>query len=212
MVDIPDKSSAKTRHSVLENEDSKRYYDHIRESHVTKVYSGDCYVSTEPDEMMVTILGSCISACIRDPLMKVGGMNHFLLPDGKDAASSPMRYGAYAMEKLINDILKKGGSKTRLEVKVFGGGNVIKSSAKIGDKNVDFIKSYLKGEGLQIVQSDLGGTSPRRIHYYPYTGKVMMRKLNKKEEIESVEREEVEYSKRIVSSIQKQEEGDVELF
>jgi chemotaxis protein CheD len=191
---------------------SDRYYDQISEMTVVKVFSGDCYSTTEPGEMLVTVLGSCIAACIRDPIAKVGGMNHFLLPNSSNVGDSPTRYGAYAMEKLINDLLKKGAQKSRLEVKVFGGGNVIQSSAKIGDKNVNFIRQYCKDEGLKIVQEDLGGLSPRRIHYYPETGKVMMRKLGRKEDFVNVEQEEIIYSKAITIKASKGAEGGVELF
>ncbi len=191
---------------------SDRYYDQVSETTVVKVFSGDCYTTANNGEMLVTILGSCIAACIRDPLAQVGGMNHFLLPDSNNVGDAPTRYGAYAMEKLINDLLKKGAQKSRLEIKVFGGGNVIKSSAMIGDKNVKFIRDYLGKEGLRIIQEDLGGTSPRRIHYYPDTGKVMMRKLNRKEDYEQVEQEESTYEKAITIKSKKEVEGQVELF
>lgn len=189
-----------------------RYYDQVHEITVVKVFSGDCYSTNTPGEMLVTILGSCISACIRDPIAKVGGMNHFLLPNSSNLGDSPARYGAYAMEKLINDLLKKGAQKSRMEVKIFGGGNVIKSGAMIGDKNVKFIRDYLKLEGLRIDQEDLGGTSPRRIHYYPDSGKVMMRKLNRKEDFENIEKEEATYEKAITLKADKGAEGSVEIF
>ena len=161
---------------------------------------------------MVTVLGSCIAACIRDPIAQVGGMNHFLLPDSVNAGDSPLRYGAYSMEKLINDIMKKGGMKNRLEVKIFGGGNVIESSAMIGDKNVKFIHEYLAQEGLRIAEQDVGGKSPRRIHYYPDSGKVMMRKIASKDDLENVKKEERSYSKKISTRSSHGDEGDVEVF
>lgn len=179
---------------------------------VIKVFSGDCYVSNKPDQMMVTVLGSCIAACIRDPLLRIGGMNHFLLPDGRNASDAPLRYGAYSMEKLINDILKMGGQKSRLEVKVFGGGNVIESSAMIGDKNVNFIRKYLKQEEIKISQEDLGGTSPRRIHYFTDTGKVMMRKINASQEVDEVRRQEKTYRDKVSKTVSSEDEGEVELF
>jgi chemotaxis protein CheD len=189
-----------------------RYYDQMSEETVVKVFSGDCYSTDQPGEVLVTVLGSCIACCMRDPITKVGGMNHFLLPDGSNAHEAPNRYGAYSMEQLINDILKKGAVKSRLEVKVFGGGNVIKSSAMIGDKNVNFIRDYLKQEGLRIAQEDLGGTSPRRIHYYPETGRVMMRKLRRDDDLKQVEKEELKYRKKIITTADKGNEGEVELF
>ncbi|MDA0781031.1 MAG: hypothetical protein PQ612_01125 [Rickettsiales bacterium] len=184
---------------------------------VVKVFSGDCYVTDKRNQVMVTVLGSCISACIRDPFVKVGGMNHFLLPDGTNAADAPLRYGAYSMEKLINDILKLGGKKERLEVKIFGGGNVIESSAMIGDKNVKFIKEYLLNEGIKINGQDLGGNSPRRIHYFPDTGRVMMKKIRGDREVAQVKQEEKRYIKKIKDTVSHENDRDksgsgVELF
>ena len=177
-----------------------------------KLFSGDCYVSNKPGEVLMTILGSCVAACIRDPIALVGGMNHFLLPETHDTHqinnNDATRYGAYAMERLINDILKLGGVKNRLEVKVFGGANVIDSSAMIGDKNVEFVRSFLKKEGLAIASEDLGDTYPRRINYYPDTGKVMLRKLRRREDMQVVDAE-----RRYASSLsQKPVEGDIDLF
>lgn len=179
---------------------------------IIQLYSGDCYVTNKPKHMIVTILGSCVSACIRDPIANVGGMNHFLLPnttaamDGSSCESA--RYGAFAMEQLINGILKLGGMKSRLEVKLFGGGNVMESSMPIGERNVAFALEYLTNEGLSIAGSDLGGDYPRRIHYYPDSGKVMMRSLMRREDMRVVEEE-----KRFASTlVKKQIEGGVDLF
>lgn len=179
---------------------------------VIKLFSGDFFVTDQPRHVIVTVLGSCISACIRDPVAQVGGMNHFLLPatnsdltiDHSDAA----RYGAFAMEALMNNIIQRGGLKSRLEVKVFGGGNVMDSNLLIGSKNVTFTREYLAREGLLITSSDLGGTYPRRIHYYPDSGKVMMRCLQRKEDMRVAEEE-----KRFAASLAKAPmEGDVDLF
>lgn len=159
----------------------RRYYDPQYKAMIIKVLPGEHYVTTIAGEMLVTVLGSCISACIRDPFTGIGGMNHFMLPEskgsdwGSDAAS--LRYGNFAMETLINDILKAGGRRERLEVKVFGGGNVLVNSTSIGHDNADFIESYLAAEKLPITAKHLRGTKPRRIHYLPRTGKVMMQVL-----------------------------------
>lgn len=177
---------------------------------IVKIISGDWYVTNDKNEMLTTILGSCISACIRDPISGVGGMNHFLLPG--DASSVPTadaaRYGAYAMESLINAILKMGGRKERLEVKVFGGGNVINSSARIGSKNAQFIRDFLSKEGYNITSSDLEGEQPRRVHYYPATGKVMLKKLERGDNRTLVAEEE-NYRRTIAT---KPVEGDIDLF
>ena len=185
-----------------------RYYDQVHEITVVKVFSGDCHVTIE-DEMLVTILGSCISACIRDPVAGVGGMNHFLLPGNDERMDSEsLRFGAFAMEQLLNQIMKLGGDKKRLEVKLFGGANVIESSALIGSKNVDFVREFLRDEGIKITKQDVGGDSPRRIHYYPKTGKVMMRKLKRKDDMRIIEEE-----KQYAENLHKQKAAkNVELF
>lgn len=177
-----------------------------------KLFSGDCYVTDEQGVVLMTILGSCVAACIRDPITGIGGMNHFLLPDGGDYgasnAGSATRYGAFAMEQLINGILKLGGQKHRLEVKVFGGGNVIDTATMIGERNVEFVRDFLRREGLQIASEDLGDTYPRRVNYYPSTGRVMLRKLRRREDMVVVE-EERQFARKIS---QKPIEGDIDLF
>lgn len=175
---------------------------------VVKLMTGDYFVTDQPHHMLMTILGSCVSACMRDPITRIGGMNHFLLPgDGGDDSEST-RYGVYAMEKLINDIVKLGGTKSRLEVKVFGGGNVTNNSALIGSRNAEFVRHYLENERLPIVSEDLGDTYPRRLRYYPDTGKVMMMKLRRKSDYEVV-KEEADFVKTFKST---PHENDIELF
>ena len=179
-----------------------RYYDQVSEITVVKLYSGDYYATATPGEMIMTILGSCVAACIRDPHVNIGGMNHFLLPGDTHAENSldpSTRYGAFAMEKLINEILKLGGRRERLEVKLFGGANVINNSTMIGAKNVEFVRRYVKEEGLRVAAEDLGGTQPRRLHYYPDTGKVMMRALRRKDDLRIVE-EESAYEQKLTHS------------
>lgn len=188
---------------------NKRFFDAREQVDVVKIFSGDWYV-TRKNEMLATILGSCIAACIRDPVVKVGGMNHFLLPGNEQntAVSDAARYGVFAMESLINGILTAGGRKERLEVKIFGGGNVINNSARIGSKNADFIRRFLRKEGYPIVSEDLEGDLPRRVHYFPMTGRVMVRKLRRREDM-AVVQEEVRYTHEIEA---KPVEGAIELF
>ena len=147
---------------------------------VQNVPMGTFFVSKEPIELRTT-LGSCISVCIRDPIAGVGGMNHFLLPDSKENQMSA-QYGAFSMELLVNKILESGGLKTRLEVKVFGGANVIKTSQRIGEKNQEFILEYLHDEKLKITTKDIGGTRARKLKYYPQTGKALIMKISEKQE------------------------------
>jgi chemotaxis protein CheD len=179
---------------------TRRYRDPRFDAVAVKVFPGEHYVTASPDEMLVTILGSCVTACIRDPLAGVGGMNHFMLPEamggGWDTASGSMRYGNVAMERLINDILMQGGIRQRLEIKVFGGGNVMKGTANIGHRNADFVETYLVAENLPITAHHLRGNLPRRVHYFPCTGRVMLLELQRTEQ-EAVVRSEGLYKSKI---------------
>lgn len=208
--------SNRRHHKPLATDDyfhgKKRVFDADSGRYAVKIFSGEWYVSKEPEkEMLATILGSCVAACIRDPIAKVGGMNHFLLPGDETMVSTmsdAARYGVFAMESLINGILKAGGRKERLEVKVFGGGNVIKNSAKIGSKNALFIREFLAREGYHVFTSDLEGEYPRRIHYFADTGRVLMRKLRRKDDL-AVVAEEKKYATTIASA---PVEGAIDLF
>jgi chemotaxis protein CheD len=190
----------------------RRFFDAANAAWMMKVFPGEFYLTKEPDEVLVTVLGSCVSACIRDPVAGVGGMNHFMLPHhgsgawGKDLNSA--RFGNFAMEKLINELIKAGCVRQRMEIKVFGGGNVTDSSNAVGSENAEFIMAYLKAEGLPCAASDLGGTLPRRIHYYPATGRVVRRLLGSSERY-TVDREELDYGSRLQ---QQQPAGEIELF
>lgn len=177
----------------------------------TTLLSGDCFSTAQADSLIVTILGSCVSACMFDPVAKVGGMNHFLLPDGPafdDTQSNAARYGSYAMEALINGIIALGGMKHRLETKVFGGANVIDNSAQIGTRNVEFVRNFLKNEHLPISSEDLGGNYPRRVRFYPDTGKAMVLRLRRQSDF-AVTKDEKNYLQTLK---QKPVEGSIELF
>lgn len=189
-----------------------RFYDATNAAWMVKVFPGELYVTSKPDEMLVTVLGSCVSACIRDPHKGIGGMNHFMLPQGhsggwgRDPESA--RFGNFAMEKLINELIKAGCARHALEIKVFGGGHVTDSSNAIGTANGDFVLRYLEAEGLRCAARDLGGQLPRRIHYFPATGKVV-RRLIGGSECFAVVREETQYASRLSSHTTA---GDIELF
>jgi chemotaxis protein CheD len=189
---------------------NKRYFDEKERVTVVKLFSGDWYVSSTEPEMLMTILGSCVAACVRDPLVGIGGMNHFLLPGDESSSmnTDAARYGVFAMESLINALLKAGARKERLEIKVFGGGNVINNSAHIGSKNAAFIREFLRKEGLKITSEDLEGNLPRKVHYYTQTGKVMVRKLNRQSDMQVVA-EEQRFRERLVV---RPPAGDIELF
>ena len=157
-----------------------RYWDTTSNLYAAKILPGQYYV-TRTNECIVTVLGSCVSACIRDPINGVGGMNHFMLPEGGlnnsiktcDAA----RYGNNAMEMMINHILKNGGIRSNLEIKVFGGGKILKNMTDIGIRNIEFVKDYIKVEGMNLVAEDVGDTCPRKVYYFPLSGRVRVKKL-----------------------------------
>ena len=193
----------------MDDDTMRRYYDEVQECTVIKLFTGGCYVSTEPDELIITILGSCIAACIRDPYAKVGGMNHFLLPgQGVTEDMQSMRFGSFAMEQLINELMKRGARRERLEVKIFGGGNVMAGLSDVGQRNIHFVHNFLRTEQIPIAAEDVGGPYPRRVHYAPDTGKVMLRKLRRTDDL-AVATEEQTYLRRISA---KPVGGDVELF
>ncbi|WP_037082547.1 chemoreceptor glutamine deamidase CheD [Pseudoxanthomonas sp. J35] len=137
------------------------------------------YLVVDDGTALVTVLGSCVAACIRDPLLRLGGMNHFLLPDGNGGDGAPARYGSYAMEVLINELLKRGASRKRLEAKVFGGANVLKgfTSNPVGTRNAEFVRAYLDAERIPVVAEDLCGIHPRKVWFFPQTGRVMVHRL-----------------------------------
>lgn len=163
----------------------RRYFDKRLNVTVVNVFQGDFYVSTTPGEMMATVLGSCIAACVRDPVAKCGGMNHFLLPAGKQSSEGEssglaLRYGSYSMEQLINGVLAAGGRRERLEIKVFGGANVVRGLSGVGHKNSAFIEEYLQNEGFAIAAKHIRGSWPRKVHFFADTGQVRMRELKGK--------------------------------
>ena len=142
-----------------------------------RILPGGYAVVTEKDEMLSTTLGSCVAACIRDPLFGIGGMNHFLLPESNEFSntssfSNGTKYGNNAMELLINELIKLGCNKKRFEVKVFGGAHVGSMNVSIGQDNSEFVLNYIEDEGMNLVSQDLGGKSARKIHFFPQTGRV----------------------------------------
>jgi len=161
-----------------------RRYTNPQGQVIAKLLPGDFYVTTY-DEVLDTVLGSCVSACIRNAKLGIGGMNHFMLPrpsgNGHDtwesAAGRATRYGSASMEQLINRILKAGGTRADLEVKIFGGGRVLKTLTDVGDHNVTFVREFLKQEGLRVTSEDVGDTCPRHVQYFPLTGRVRVRHL-----------------------------------
>lgn len=189
------------------------YFDRQFEIEAAKILPGEYYV-TSRDMVIVTVLGSCVSACIRDKVNGVGGMNHFMLPDSRVDDANPLsvsaRYGTHAMEILINQILKAGGKRERLEAKVFGGGQVLQGFmvSNVGEQNARFVKHFLHLEGIKIVGQDLLDIYPRKVYFFPHTGRVMVRKLKTVHNDTIVQRER-EYGTRLRHE---RVAGDVDLF
>lgn len=194
----------------------KRYWDKTNDIYAAKILPGEYYVTLH-DEAIVTVLGSCVSACIRDTVFGIGGMNHFMLPlnKGDDPNSFggtgiSARFGNFAMEQMINDILKNGGRRENLEIKVFGGGRVLKNmtTLDIGQKNIDFVLQYIKDESLKLTAKDLGDVYPRKVIYFPVSGKVRVKKLRSIHNNTIIERE-TNYSKIIAKE---PVTGEIDLF
>lgn len=190
------------------------YFDRTFNCDAAKISPGEYYF-TNKDMMIVTVLGSCVSACIRDTKTGIGGMNHFMLPDGAKAdkdnpASESMRYGTYAMEVLINELLRNGAKRENLEAKIFGGGNVLRSftTNNVGDRNASFVRKFLRDEGIKVTGEDLLDIFPRKVYYFPKTGKVLVKKLKQLNNYTLVKREQDYFSKLKTSEVG----GDVDLF
>jgi len=188
----------------------KRYWNKNSNTITAQILPGELYV-TKIDEMITTVLGSCISACVRDLSSGIGGMNHFMLPASKNmniTDGSAARYGNFAMEQLINEILKNGGQRKNLEVKLFGGGQVLAHMTDVGKRNIDFALEYLQLEGLKLIAEDLGDRYPRKVQYCPSSGAARMKKLRAVHNRTVTEREEA-YMHEIE---EKPAASDIELF
>ena len=142
-----------------------------------KVLPGEYFVSTQ-DLLITTVLGSCIAACVWDSKARVGGMNHFMLPDG-DSSDGFGRYGSYAMELLINEMLKKGAKRETIQAKVFGGAQVMAgfTSMNVGEKNTKFVIDYLATERIPVVSQDVLDIHPRKVCFFPISGKALVKRL-----------------------------------
>jgi len=193
----------------------RRYRDISKGLVIAKLLPGDFYVTRE-DEVLDTVLGSCVAACIRCPRLRMGGMNHFMLPrpsgagadTWEDVRGRATRYGTASMEQLINRILSVGASRAELEVKVFGGARVLTAMTDVGQHNVSFVREFLKYEGLKVVAEDVGDTCPRHVQFFPMTGKARVRHLGSGQQL-GVASREVKY----LEGLDKQPVGgEIDLF
>lgn len=188
------------------------YFERQFNCMAAKVLPGE-YYWTAKEMVIVTVLGSCVSACIRDRHSGVGGMNHFMLPSGGESdnpLSVSMRYGTHAMEILINELLKAGAARQNLEAKVFGGGNVLAGlqALNVGERNALFVQEYLQAEKIRVVAEDLNDIYPRKLAYFPRTGRALVKKL-----ASSTTRDLAAREQRYVKSLQSAPaSGEIELF
>lgn len=202
-----------SKHAYEETLAPNLYYDRVFDIDAAKILPGEYYI-TQRDMLLVTVLGSCVAACIRDKKNGIGGMNHFMLPEDNSRTSkmagNSTRYGVYAMEVLINQLLKIGARRENLEAKLFGGGAVLKqiTKANVGEKNSKFALDYLRTEGIPVIADDLLDIYPRKVYFFPNSGKVLVKKL-KNIHNETIVKREVEYVSRLGST---KVEGDIELF
>lgn len=188
-----------------------RYFDRTHGIEAVKLLPGEYHVSTT-NILQVTVLGSCVAACIRDTRLRIGGMNHFMLPDRDSSGpvSSAARYGTFAMETLITHLIKLGARHEHLEAKVFGGGNVLAglTQANVGHRNARFVVDYLKTERIRIAASDLADVHPRKVYFFPATGRVLVKRLRTLND-DIVAQRERDYGRRLVGT---PVSGDIELF
>ena len=212
--------ASRSPRSEAASTDGDKAFAHIRRMRdqrfpyeIASILPGEYFVSVEP-MIVYTVLGSCVSACIRDPVAGVGGMNHFMLPQpkqaGTDSWGESTRYGSYAMESLINDILKRGGVKSRLEVKLFGAGRIYEGNIDVGARNAEWVLEYVKTEGLVACKTDLGDVLPRKIYYFTESGRVLMKKIERVKN-QTIANREREYAARLEAP-KPVEPEDVTLF
>jgi chemotaxis protein CheD len=154
------------------------FYEAHFQSDAVKILPGEYFVFDE-DLLIMTTLGSCIAVCLWDRQAHVGGMNHFMLPDNGGSGADSGRYGSFAMELLINELLKLGANRMTLEAKVFGGGAVLSgmNSLNVGERNTEFVMNYLKTERIPVVSKDVLEIYPRKVCFFPHSGKAMVKRL-----------------------------------
>ena len=202
-----------TKHGYEEILSPHLYFDREHNAQAAKILPGEFY-ATGREMVLVTVLGSCVCACIRDKVSGIGGMNHFMLPESGQDRGNPLgdsaRYGIYAMEVLINQLLKMGAKRSNFEAKAFGGGSVLRgfTVSNVGERNAEFVLQFLKTEKITVAAKDLLDIYPRKVYYFPSTGLVRVKKL-KHVHNDTIINRETEYNTRLQYA---KLEGDVELF
>ena len=184
-----------------------RYFDKQLQLEAAKLLPGQYHAAAD-NIVIVTVLGSCVSACLWDSALRIGGMNHFLLPgDGRDGGDSA-RLGVYAMEVLLNRLLKLGADKRRLVAKVFGGASVLEGmeALNIGEQNADFVLGFLREEEIVVAGRDLYGIWPRKVYFFPETGRVLVKRLGELRN-DTLQQRERAYLERL-----RPDGGEIEIF
>lgn len=190
-----------------------RYFDRELRLDAVKILPGQ-YHAMAREGAISTVLGSCVSTCLWDPLQRVGGMNHFMLPGDTAGVASPWaasaRLGVYAMEVLINDMVRLGADRRRMVAKVFGGARLLAGfgTLDVGTKNCEFVLAFLREEGIRVAAQDLLDVCPRKVVFFPFTGKAQVKRLNLQPN-DTVQRLEREYLSRLGG---KPAGGDIEIF
>lgn len=170
---LADLGKGHVSHSSVSGVPSVRRYYNQQDGHwYVQLAQGDAYVTREANEVLTTVLGSCIAACLRDPVSGVGGMNHFLLPEGDRSTRKSSCFGQHAMDDLIDAMIRSGAQISRMQAKLFGGANVLSPLADVGARNAVFAQEYLAAKGIPVVGGSVGGFTPRRIHLWPLSGYV----------------------------------------
>ncbi len=183
---------------------------------MVNIVQGQFHIDNRANVRITTVLGSCIAACLYDPIARLGGMNHFMLPEDRRGLSTPsgcdsrLRYGTHAMEELINSLMREGARRDRIKAKVFGGGAVMAGLSDVGSQNIAFVRLFLAEEGFPIISQDVGGTAARRVVFAPATGQAWVKRVDSST-ADTVGREEMQQRRRPVAP-QKQPEPEVELF
>ena len=196
---------------MIESSVPLQYFDREFQVEAVKILPGQYHAAK--NGAVTTVLGSCVSTCLWDPVTRIGGMNHFMLPGDTASPGSPWaasaRFGVYAMEVLINDMLRMGADRRRLVAKVFGGARLLAGFDRldVGAKNSEFVIEFLRVEGIRVVARDLQDVCPRKVHFFVDSGKVQVKRLSLSPS-ETVQRREREYLSRLGVKAG----GDVEIF
>jgi len=188
------------------------YFDPYFETEAIKICPGEYYV-TRHEKLLVTVLGSCVAACIYDEALGIGGINHFMLPFDRqesDLIHRSVRYGSHALEMLLNQLYKLGANKTSLQAKVFGGGNVLAAtgSHEIGERNAEFLLNYLDAEGIPVVSRSLLGPWPQKVYFFPSSSRVLVKKLKRLNNTTIFDREAAYFQRLLNIEVA----GNIELF